>query len=344
MKMLFNHGLTASELFSNTPEKVTTRKWRWFVDRYGRGLNRDDAVADPFKYCMFLVFNKMLDDRMRFVIPGVSESYIDFECRSEEKFLFARQCGAFPEIDFVNSDFSAYNLRYFWKAKGYQKSLPVYLGGDLKKKLIEKTNAGVKLYSVKDFTLNDLFQQISDRFKAIPKPELRRMLMFGFRRMHSAIKYGCYITMNSNRFGNCYFYIGTITLNVNKQIWQYKRKRSRKLRKIQGWIRPEFDGYYYIGMNEEEMEKWVIMNKGARKIVTFRDTMPKKIKEELYYKYPKVHIFRISLDNFKGWLFWADEIKAKDVAYLGEVNKLNVTPSDKTWKQIKKEYEKRQHK
>jgi hypothetical protein len=91
-------------------------------------------------------------------------------------------------------------------------------------------------------------------------------------------------------------------------------------------------------LHQDEMLEWVKWNKNHKTTVTFKETVPKKILKELFYKYSKVHIFRIKLDEFKGYSFWADEIRAKDVKYLGEVNKLVYTPMEKSWQEIKKEY------
>lgn len=75
MRILFNHGMTAEELYSNTPKKVIDRKWRWFIKHYGVTRSYEDAISDPFKYCFGLILNKILDERVRFIIPAVSESY-----------------------------------------------------------------------------------------------------------------------------------------------------------------------------------------------------------------------------------------------------------------------------
>jgi hypothetical protein len=52
--------------------------------------------------------------------------------------------------------------------------------------------------------------------------------------MHSAMKFGCAITINTKKFMNCYAYIGDLTLTPQKQIREYSIRRDRKLRKIEG--------------------------------------------------------------------------------------------------------------
>lgn len=339
VRILYNHGLSADELYTNTPKRVIDKKWRWFVKYYGSTQSLGDAQSDPFKYAFHLILNKILDDRMRFKIPAVSEAYIDFVEIGEDKFQVARQNGAFPEIDFIESDFKAYRLNYFFRARGYQKNYPIYLGSDLKQKLINYTNQGIKLYSSQDFTMNDILPKVCERFKELKKQEVKSLLLHGFRRLNSAIKYGCAITINTTRFGNCYAYIGELSLNKIRQVNAYQKRRDRKLRIIMQWARPEFDGYYYIGLYGRKINEWLEENKKARVRTVFRYVKLRKIQEELYYVSPHVYIFRTKLKSFKGYSFWAEELKLRDLEYIGEVHKLKFTPATITWQQWKKEYE-----
>lgn len=341
MRILFNHGLTPEELYSNTPKKVIDRKWRWFIKHYGPTRSYDDAVSDPFKFCFALVMNKIIDEKVRFIIPGVPEAYIDFEIVEGDDFERQRQNGRFPEIDFVESDFKGYGLRYFFKAKGYQKSYPVYIGGDLKKKLINGTNSGIKYYTTKDIRLYDFIDEVYEKFKELTKEEIKRLLLHGFRRLNSAMKFGCAITINTTKFINCYAYIGNLTLNPERQIKEYSIRRDRKLRKIEGWRKTPFDGYYYIGLNPTALEQWIKDNKKSRTLVRFNNVIIRKIQEELYYKAKTIYVFRVKLKKFKGWSFWVDEIIARSAIYLGQSDNHTFTPSTESWKDLLKKYEKR---
>ena len=342
MRILFNHGLTAGELYTNTSKSITNRPWRWWIRQYGWTSTYEDAIADPFKYCLGLVLNKVIDEKVRFKIPVKSEAYIDFEIVTGDKFLQQRQNGRFSEIDFVESDFTGYFLNYFFKAKAYQKQMPIYIGGELKKKFLEGINSGTKYYTIKDFTLDDILDEVHLKFSEIPKGELKNILLHGFRRMHSAIKFGCAITITSLRHINCYAYIGQLTLTPEKQIKEYSIRRDRKLRKIEGWRKPPFDGYYYIGLNPTGFEQWLEDNKTSKRIVRFNNIIPRKIQEELYYKAKHLHVFRFKLKAFKGWAFWADHLEVRDLEYLGEAFEHKFTPMEKSWQELRKEYETRE--
>lgn len=337
MRLLFNHGLSAAELFTNTPKKIIDRKWRWFIANYGSTSSYSDAISDPFKYCMFVVMNKVINDKVRFIIPGVADAYIDFEVVADDNFYRDRDNGRFQEIDFIASDFTGYAIRYYYKAKAYQKSYPIHVGGDLKKNFLGRINTGEKFYSIKDITILDILPIINERFPELTKVEISKLIRHGFRRMHSSIKFGCAITINTTKFGNCYLFIGSITTDPAKQIKTFHRRRNRKLRKIAEWAKEPFDGHYYIALNSTAFKEWMITNNKVTSVVKFNNVIPRKLLPEWTYKYKQAHIFRVTLKKFKGWAFWADELISRDTEYMGEMIERKFISSTQTWKELRNE-------
>ncbi len=338
MRIFFNHGLTAEEIYTNTQKNIIDKNWKWFITRYGSTNSYSDAISDPFKYCFGLALHKVIDEKKRFKIPYASNGFIDFEIVQGDKFIEHRQNGRFQEIDFVGSDFTGYALRYYFNTKSYQKSYPIYIGGELKKKFILGINSGIKYNTIKDFTVDDLLEEVNLKFKDLTKKEIKKLLIHGFRRMHSAIKFGCAITINTTKFINCYAYIGNLTLVPDKQIKDYSYRKNKKLRKIYSWKKEEFDGYYYIGLNPTAFEQWVKNNKTSRNTLKFDRVLMRKLKEELYNLHKHVYIFRVPIRKFKGWAFWADKLNKRDIEFIGESYEYKFTETTKTWKEIIKEY------
>lgn len=341
MKVLFNHGMTIPELYSNTPKSITDKKWIWFINRYGSSSSYDDAISEPFKYALYLVFNKILDDKMRFRLPVIQEAYIDFEIVTDDKFIEQRQNGRFQNIDFVQSDFTGYAVRYYFNSPHYKKSYQIYFGGDLKRKFINKINSGEKFYTIRDFKIQDILEQIEYKFKDLTKSEILKIVSHGFRRLHSAMRFGCAISLIGERQGNVLAFIGNFTMDPKKQILDYSLKRDRKLRKITMWKKLRYDGYYYIGLNPSAFSNWIELNKKSRWVVKFENIVLRRLKEELFYKHREIYIFKIKIKKYKGWSFYMKNIKSEDVTYMGKVDNLKYFPSFITWKQLIKEYETR---
>ena len=91
------------------------------------------------------------------------------------------------------------------------------------------------------------------------------------------------------------------------------------------------------------MAKWVEANEKSRSIARFTNIIPRKIKEELYYKDKKIYVFRYKRKDFKGWAFWAEKLEVRKLEYLGYAYERKFYPEDKSWLEIKKAYEKREY-
>lgn len=337
MRILFNHGLTAGELYTNTPKHIIDKPWRWMIKHYGHSSSHNDAIADPFRYCFGLILNKIIDEKVRFKFPYNTDAYIDFDIITGDKFIKQRQNGRFQEIDFVESDFTGYFLNYYYNTKSYQRAIPIYIGGELKQKFLNGINSGEKYYSIKDVTINDFVDDVQKVFNQFTVLEIKNILNHGFRRFYTGIKYGCNISIISRKYIQCLAFIGNLTLTPEKNIKEYSLRKDRKLRRIYKWNKPEFDGYYYIGLSGEGFEKWLYDNKDSRTISVFNNIMSRRIKDELYYKNKQVHIFRYKIKKFKGYNYWIDNLKIKNLEYLGEAIERKFYPSNKTWQILKKE-------
>lgn len=338
MRLLFNHGLTIPEIFTNVPMTITDKKWSWFIGKYGHTSSYGDAVSDPFKYCIAFILYKIINDKVRFKIPYAKNGYIDFEIVQGEEFTKQRQNGRFKDIDFIESDFTGYSLKYYFDTKSYQKSYPIYLGGELRRLFYNKINSGVVFNTTKDFGINDILNNINEKFPDLSSKEIRKIIILGFRRLHSAMRYGCAISINTTKFLNCIAYIGNINTNPELQIKDYVKRKDKKLRKIYLWKKVEFDGNYYIGLNEKAFLRWVLLNKTSRNTVKFEKAYLRKVREETYYRSNHVYVFKISENKFNGWTFLKEDFTSKNVEYLGESIDFKFYPTDRNWKEIIKTY------
>lgn len=341
MILFFNHGLSAPELFVNTPKKYCDRSLYWFRKNIRYSATIEEAMSDPFKYCLGIILHAVIDEKKRFKIPRVPESYIDFEIVTGEKFEKHRYDGRFQEIDFIASDFTGYALRYYFKAKAYQKSQRIYIGGSLKEKFLNGINSGVKYYTTEDFTIDDFLPDVYKKFNQLTEREVKELVLLGFRRMHSSIRYGCSISIRTHKYVDCTAFIGPITLDPEKHLKGYDFKRKRKLRKMEEWRKAPFDGYYYIGLDKSVMNEWIENNRLSKTIFKFNNVMIRRIKEEFFHKSNHIYIFRYKVKKFKGWTFWKEYLKARNVEYLGVSIDRKFNPTDLSLKEFIKQYEKR---
>lgn len=317
MRVLLNHGLSISELYTN-PTKLKK------------------VSIEPFSYCIKLILEEVINKRVRFNIPN-QNAYIDFEIVTGEKFQKQRQRGRFKDIDIIASEFTGYFINYYYKAKAYQKAIPIYLGGSLRKLFLDGINSGIAYYTTKDITINDFIDRVWEKYKDFTREEIKDILLFGFRRMHSAIKYGCAITLTSTKV-DLYAYIGFLTSNPVNRLKDHDKRRDRKLRIIENWKRNYFNGVYYIGISSTVIHEWADLNKKSIKNIKFEKVFARKIKEEFFYKGKKFFIFQFDRKDFHGWFYWIPEIKIENCKYIGYTQNNKFYEEFISWKELRNLY------
>lgn len=338
MRLLLNHGITAGELYTNTPKTVCSRSKKWWIENYNYTNDIREAMSAPFKYCLGFILNKMLDEKIRFRIPG-SKNYLDFKPITGDKFVEHRQNGQFQEIDFIQSDFTGYSLKYFIISNKRHTAISMFLGGDIKHKFIDLINNGDKFYTTETFSLDEIVDPVHSIFPKLEKKEIRRLLLFGFRRLDSVIKFGCTFTFSTTQFINCYVHIGFIYLDPFRRRQHYLVRRSMKLRRVQNWA-GNTSSIYYIGLSGKYFDDWVVLNKKSKCVVKFKDVVIKNIYEEFYHRGNHIHMFKIDINDYMGRAIWVNELSVRKVEYLGILKGTTLTKADKSWLHLKKEYEK----
>jgi hypothetical protein len=161
MRQLFNHGLTPEELYSNAPFVVTRYA---FSKHVGDFPNKEAAYGSILAYGLGVIIYTMIESRRRFVFPSNRNTYLDFKASVEDEFESNRQNGRFQDIDFINSDFTGYDLRAYSNIKGIVKNQKISVGGYLHQRLVEATNEGDKFFTIKDLVFADIVDEVYKKF------------------------------------------------------------------------------------------------------------------------------------------------------------------------------------
>jgi nitrite reductase/ring-hydroxylating ferredoxin subunit len=112
------------------------------------------------------------------------------------------------------------------------RTMPIFLGSELKEKFVNLINTGEKFYTTKSVTIHDFFDEVCEKFDKLDKEEVEYLLRFGFRRLVTCANHGCNFLLNTGKYLNCYVFIGLINLNKEKQLKNFSVKRDLKLRRI----------------------------------------------------------------------------------------------------------------
>ena len=103
------------------------------------------VAARVFIYMFYLIIKDIIDNNITFKLPTSCEAYIEMGVIRDDKFIKARQNGAFAEIDFLASNFTGYKLQYRQnKRNGAWYIKPIHVHKKLKNIIIYNTNNGKK--------------------------------------------------------------------------------------------------------------------------------------------------------------------------------------------------------
>ena len=101
------------------------------------------VAARVFIYLFYLIIKDVIDNNVTFKLPTACEAYIEMGVVDGDKFVKARQNGAFAEIDFLASNFKGHKLQYRQKKRnGAWYIKPIHVHKKLKNIIIDNTNKG----------------------------------------------------------------------------------------------------------------------------------------------------------------------------------------------------------
>ena len=128
--------------------------------------------------------------------------------------------------------------------------------------------------------------------------DIKKIVEYGWRMIYMANIAGCDTLVNSQKH-NFWFYIGTLKKDSVAHFNYYKDKLLRKIRFLYYRLKPEWDTYYYLGLNEEEATP-LLKKKGRKRVhFSFRNKLVFKSKDAsvLYYStYPYIIKYKALVD------------------------------------------------
>ena len=337
MVRLWNHGITYEELFTNTPLRISSKKSSELRRFFKTTETRDYYLSIPFSYCMALIVDDMLENSVRFRLPLIRVGYFDFDIKTGDQFIERRKKGLYTETDLIGSEFTGYKLKFYFQGISYMKEANFYMGSDYKQKFIDKINSGFKYYTLKDERKLDYYiPQIIEKFPIFREKEVFNIIRYGFSRMFKMFRYGCNANFSAVRPIKNEFFMGKFHKDKYKYIKGYMRERDAKLRMIESWKRIPFDNYYYFSLCPSKFKEFVKINHNNRGVYKIDNIVCRKIKEEMYYRGETVYMFKIKVPKFRGYAFWEENLRTRDIEYIGVCNKSFPTFENIPLKQLMK--------
>ena len=100
------------------------------------------VCAQVFRYAFNLIVRDIIENKTEFKMPPQTGGRLYMRAISGEDFIHAKQCGAFEEIDYLASNFTAYMICLGITVKHRKWQRNIYLSSTYRQKLIDLTNQG----------------------------------------------------------------------------------------------------------------------------------------------------------------------------------------------------------
>lgn len=143
MKLKTGYSFNANDLFANFNIKHITTHHDVLKKHYKTREKKEMAVK-VFLYAIYLILLDIIENNVIFVLPTSRRAQIQMTPVSGERFKSARKNGKFKDVDFMESNFTGYQLEFQFKKRNFTKRKPIYVNSKLKQKITDNTNNGMR--------------------------------------------------------------------------------------------------------------------------------------------------------------------------------------------------------
>lgn len=274
--------------------------------------NRELIVESIFKYSIKLVLNDIIHNGYSFKLPISKECILFMKEYYDEEFIKCRKRGKWMNVDFYNSNYTAYQLTFRYPTSGVTIDKPVYCNVEYRDSIINYVNSGKAYHDGKVKTINDYFEQLYQEFPKIKKGDIRVMIKFAWRMLYLCNYNRCDTVVSSTKY-DFWFLIGSLTRNSVTHYNYYKHRMKSKIRFLYKQKKRVWDGYYYFGLHRDEYEEYKSQIKSVgrkKKWFVFKKKVLFKIQDEANLNYDgAVCIMRIIPPTHLGYSYYKEELK-----------------------------------
>ena len=309
----YSFALKAADLYTRFP----FRKYLTITDQFDNEKEAREFCGRVFKQFMFYVIEDIIENNVMLKFPPGCRAWMEMAVYSDEDFKIARQNGAFQDVDFLASNFTGYQLTLRFQNR-YKKWIKrIYLSAPHRDRITALTNQGKSLVSARTKEVRHYVDKVQEKFPILSKSEINKICTYGLKFYAFANRNHCDVTLFQRNGDIMTAYCGKVFLD-NEHFWRnWHLKYRMKERLLYHLRRTPWDGYYYIGLTQEEHDE-IMAQHG--KIKHFRNVYPVKVKKELYHERWCWHIWRVPFPIDCGWKFFREKIDTDKAEYV-ELNK-----------------------
>ena len=162
--------------------------------------------------------------------------------------------------------------------------------------------------------VRDYVDIVQQRYQWLSKSQINKILTYGLKMYHYANSMHADVLICYRHDDPMTIHCGPLGFDSLKHYYRFMMKSRMRERVLYRMRKEKWDGYYYIGLTEEQNQN--VKKKG--KVFKFTDVYLTKVKKELFHAPYIKHIWRVPYPMDCGWKFFVKELKSEHAEYLGE--------------------------
>lgn len=146
MNYATGYAMNIDELFISFPTMKMTLTAKACEELIGN-RHKELIAKQIFKSALNMVLEDIIENNATFILPTKSKKAELYMKRfSGEEFAKARRNGKWDKVDFLTSNFCAYQMVFKFQSKGVMREKLIYLDPEHRDRIVDYTNNGKQYY------------------------------------------------------------------------------------------------------------------------------------------------------------------------------------------------------
>lgn len=146
MNYATGYAMNIHELFYSFPTKKMKMSAKACEELIGN-RHKEEIAKKIFKSAINMVLEDIIENSVAFELPtGVRKAQLRMKRFGREEFSKARRYGKWRDVDFLISNFSAYQIIFRFQSKGVMRDKLIYLDPEHRDRIVTHTNNGKQYY------------------------------------------------------------------------------------------------------------------------------------------------------------------------------------------------------
>lgn len=146
MNYATGYAMNIDELFLSFPTTKMTMTAKACEDLIGN-RHKEIVAKKIFKSALNMVLEDIIENNATFLLPTRSKkAELKMKRFGREEFSRARRNGKWSKVDFLTSNFSAYQIVFNFQSKGVMREKLIYLDPEHRDRITDHTNQGKQYF------------------------------------------------------------------------------------------------------------------------------------------------------------------------------------------------------